>query len=288
MPARLLICTDLDRTLLPNGAEPESPGARAHFARLAARAETTIAYVSGRHRELVENAIAEYALPNPDFVIGDVGTTIYRIGPGGEWSHWSDWEERIAGDWNGRDRAGLEQALAGLEPLRAQEASKQNRLKLSYYLPLDCDRADLARRIDARLAALGVRARLVWSVDEPAATGLLDVLPASASKLHAIEALLHAEGFTEAETVFCGDSGNDLEVLASAIPAVLVANFESGLAARAQRLAGEIGHADRLYVARGDFMGMNGNYAAGVLEGIAHYHPAAIAWMDFDSGEQSV
>ena len=36
MPERLLLCTDLDRTLIPNGPQPESPGARAHFATLAA------------------------------------------------------------------------------------------------------------------------------------------------------------------------------------------------------------------------------------------------------------
>ena len=51
----------------------------------------------------------------------------------------------------------------------------------------------------------------------------------------------------------------------------------------ARRLAAEGGWGDRLYIAGGDFMGMNGNYAAGMLEGIAHYHPEAIDWMAFDS-----
>ncbi|MCI5126782.1 MAG: haloacid dehalogenase, partial [Candidatus Electrothrix sp. AR5] len=32
---KLLVCTDLDRTLLPNGPQPESPGARPAFAALA-------------------------------------------------------------------------------------------------------------------------------------------------------------------------------------------------------------------------------------------------------------
>ena len=35
MSACLLLCTDLDRTLLPNGEQPESPQARTLFARLA-------------------------------------------------------------------------------------------------------------------------------------------------------------------------------------------------------------------------------------------------------------
>ena len=79
MTKPILICTDLDRTLLPNGKQPESPGARAGFRRLVSRPEITLAYVSGRHRRLVEDAIREYELPLPDWVIGDVGTTIYQV-----------------------------------------------------------------------------------------------------------------------------------------------------------------------------------------------------------------
>ncbi|NNJ94540.1 MAG: haloacid dehalogenase, partial [Halobacteria archaeon] len=81
MSGPLLICTDLDRTLIPNGPQSESPAARERFSELAARPEVTLAYVSGRHRALIERAIVNYRLPLPDFVIGDVGTTIYRVGP---------------------------------------------------------------------------------------------------------------------------------------------------------------------------------------------------------------
>lgn len=287
MPARLLICTDLDRTLMPNGTEPESPGARAHFASLVARPEAILAYVSGRHRALVEDAIAGYALPRPDFVLGDVGTTIYRVGAGGEWTRWDEWERQIARDWNGRTHAELARALADIRELQPQEPAKQNTHKLSYYLPRPADRERLSAALLPRLERLGVQARLVWSDDEMSGSGLLDVLPARASKLHAIEALMRARGFADENTVFCGDSGNDLEVLASAIPAVLVANSAPELQALAIGQAEAAGHADRLYVARGGFMGMNGNYAAGVLEGIAHYHPATIPWMGFADTETS-
>jgi hypothetical protein len=30
-------------------------------------------------------------------------------------------------------------------------------------------------------------------------------------------------------------------------------------------------------------MGMNGNYSAGMLEGIAHFHPPTIDWMGFEA-----
>ena len=78
MNGSVLICTDLDRTLLPNGKQPESPAARRRFAEFAAREEVRLAYVTGRHLALVEKAIANYVLPRPDFVIADVGTSLYE------------------------------------------------------------------------------------------------------------------------------------------------------------------------------------------------------------------
>lgn len=277
----LLICTDLDRTLIPNGPQSESPEAREHFAMLAGHPEVKVAFVTGRHRALVNRAINNYRLPRPDFVIGDVGTTVYQLGPDGDWVRQATWEREIAQDWGGRTRADIRSLLIDLPAIRPQEITKQNDYKLSYYVPLHSDRDRLSARIEDRLRTHGVNARLIWSVDEPAGVGLLDVVPARASKYHAIEALIATYGFSRGDTVFCGDSGNDIEVLASPIPAVLVANCQPQVRELAMRLAQERGYADLLYVARGGFQGMNGNYGAGMLEGIAHYHPHSIEWMGF-------
>lgn len=283
MAGRLLICTDLDRTLIPNGNQPESSAAREHFALLAARPEVTLAYVSGRDSALVKAAIGRYRLPLPQYVIGDVGTSIYQLDARSRWRRWREWEDEIAPDWNGVGAAELQRELAHLPELQPQEPEKQGRFKLSFYVPPQCDREALAQQIERCGAASGARLRLVWSVDEMAGIGLLDLLPHSASKLHAIETLMQRRGFSHADTVFCGDSGNDIEVLASPVPAVLVANAAAEVRALAQRLAREAGHADRLYLARGNFMGLNGNYSAGILEGIAHYHPGTIEWMGFST-----
>lgn len=284
MSERLLICTDLDRTLIPNGPQAESAGVRRHFAQLAAREEVTLAYVSGRHRVLVEKAVSHYSLPVPDFVIGDVGTTIYHVSPQRDWIRQTEWEEIIARDWAGHRHNDLKGLLRDVGDLRLQETSKQNTCKLSYYLPMHTDLLQLAEKIEQRFQPKGIKARLIWSVDEPAGINLLDVVPAGASKFHAIEALMQEQGFFYANTVFCGDSGNDIEVLASPIPAVLVANSQPHVQEQAQRLAESAGCSEQLYLARGDFMGMNGNYSAGMLEGIAHYHPQTVSWMGFESG----
>jgi len=281
MKQRLLICTDLDRTLIPNGPQSESPAAREHFSDFATRPEVTVAYVSGRHRALVDRAISNYRLPVPDYVIGDVGTTMYRVGPKRLWQKQTAWEDEIAGDWGGKRHADLKALARDIPSLRPQELSKQNEYKLSYYVPLHSDRNTLSAMIDARLKASGVTARLIWSVDEPTGIGLLDILPASASKYHAIEALMKLQGFNYNNTVFCGDSGNDIEVLISPIPAVLVANAQQQVQDLALKLATEGGHAGQLYIAKGGFHAMNGNYAAGILEGVAHYHPYSLSWMGF-------
>jgi HAD superfamily hydrolase (TIGR01484 family) len=275
---RLLLCTDLDRTVLPNGAQPESEGARSRFAALAACPEVTLVYVTGRHLQLVRKAIANYCLPQPDYVISDVGTTIYEVNAE-DWRPWSEWQQEIAPDWAGLEHSDIRKLLSDMVDLHQQEAAKQNLHKTSFYVPLYVDTAALSHGIRQRLETSGVRANLVWSIDEPRGVGLLDVLPASAGKRHALYFLMQRNGFALGDTVFAGDSGNDLPVLVSEIPAVLVANASAEVRREALAQARAGGHADALYIAQGGFMGMNGNYAAGVLEGVAHYKPEVRDWL---------
>jgi hypothetical protein len=278
MPDRLLLCTDLDRTLLPNGAEPESPGSRERFQWLSERERVSVAYVTGRDRALVEDAIETYRLPVPDFAITDVGTRIYRVGAR-RWQAWQEWDREIDTDWAGLGHTQLCHMLADLAPLRLQEPAKQNTHKLSYYVPVDLDRERLDTAIQGRLGARGVRASRVWSVDEPAGVGLLDIVPERATKLHAIEFLRSRLGLSRRQTLFAGDSGNDLVVLASAIPSVAVANTAREVRETARALAEAAGNTPALYLARGGFLHMNGNYSAGILEGVAHFHPELVRFM---------
>jgi HAD superfamily hydrolase (TIGR01484 family) len=274
MDAPILLATDLDRTLLPNGEQPESPLARQYFRSLVARPEVRLAYVTGRHRELVEAAMAEYELPRPDFVIADVGTSLHEV-RADDWQQVPEWQQAIASDWGGHSHAQLAAMVGELPGLRMQEAAKQGVCKLSYYAAPLANPAELLGRVRERLAASGARINLVWSVDETTATGLLDVLPASASKLHALEFLRQRLGIPLNRTVFAGDSGNDMEVLVSGIPSVLVANAQPSVRAEAMARA----DAPNLYLASGGLLGMNGNYSAGILEGVVHFVPAARDWL---------
>ena len=120
MPFRLLLCTDLDRTLLPNGPQAESPGARDKFRQLVDENGVTLVYVTGRDRGLVEQALDEYQLPHPDYVIADVGSTVYQLEQG-SWLHWDKWQDEISPDWNGRTHAEIASLLTDLPSLKLQE-----------------------------------------------------------------------------------------------------------------------------------------------------------------------
>ncbi|MCG6896036.1 MAG: HAD-IIB family hydrolase [Thiocapsa sp.] len=283
MSRPLLLCTDLDRTLIPNGAEPESPDARPRFRRFVATPGVTLVYVTGRHQALVQQAIAQYDLPEPHVVIGDVGTSIFMVTPEG-WSRLPDWSDEIGRDWDDVGPGQLAGLFADISALRLQEAEKQAPFKLSYYAPIGTDAGALKAEMTSRLTDRGVRASLIWSVDEAAGVGLLDVLPSGATKYHAVDFLMRRLGHDESTTVFAGDSGNDLEVLVSAIPSVLVANGHPEVREQALRMAQASGQAARLYCARGGWSGMNGNYSAGILEGVAHFRPDLGPSLDPASG----
>ena len=275
---KLLLCCDLDRTLLPNGHQQESPQARPLFRKLAQRPELTLAYVSGRDKGLLLEAIQEYDLPVPDYAIGDVGTTLYEI-HNGEWRAWPAWEEEIAPDWAGYRHHQLAALFEDMADLTLQEPEKQNTFKLSYYAPEEIDHQALLAEMDARLKPRGIHASLIWSVDEARHTGLLDLLPRRATKYHAIRFLMAQKGFDTGHTVFAGDSGNDLPVLTSGLQAVLVRNARRDVREEALHKVREQNITHRLYLAQGNFLGMNGHYAAGVLEGLAHFKPEILHWL---------
>lgn len=275
----ILICTDLDRTLLPNGMQPESPHARERFRHLVARPEISVAYVTGRHRALVLDAIEEYQLPLPDYVIGDVGTSIYSI-ENDQWLLWNNWHKEIGVSWHGLTHDTLATLLTNIESLQLQEPEKQNTYKLSYYTDPTINVQALLKDLQQRLDHEEIKASLIWSIDETTNTGLLDILPAAATKRHAVEFLMAEQDFSLENTLFAGDSGNDLPVLTSPIRAVLVANATNEVREQALELATAQGTQDALYLARGTLLGMNGNYSAGILEGCVHYIPATQTWID--------
>ena len=268
----ILICSDLDRTIIPNGYQEESANARPVFRQLAEHPNIYLAYVSGRDKKLILDAIEEFYLPMPDYAIGDVGTTLYRV-INGNWQLLDDWSYEIGLDWKGLGRDKLSEFFGDMEEIRLQEPEKQNQYKLSFYTAQNVDYQQLIKKIRAVLAKKGVRASIIWSVDETSANGLLDIIPARANKLHAIQFLMQQERFSEDRMVFAGDSGNDLDVLTSGLQAILVKNAMDEVRKEAIETLSGKHMTNRLYLPKGNFYGMNGNYAAGLIEGLVHFVP---------------
>ena len=275
---RLLLCTDLDRTLLLNGSAPESTNARENFNRLAQHPQVTLVYVTGRHQQLVQQAINKYKLPQPNYVIADVGSTIYEISDQ-TWHYQQQWEKFIDDDWQGKNINQLHNLLVEINGLQRQEESKQNTHKLSYYVTLNKNHQKIISEMKSLLQLQSIKANLIWSVDQLSNTGLLDVLPASAGKRQAIDFLMQQLKFDYSETVFAGDSGNDICVMSSPIQSVLVANAEEEVRNTAIKQAQDNHQQNTLYLAQGNFMDMNGNYSAGILEGVVHYIPQVENWI---------
>ena len=269
---RLLLCTDMDRTLLPNGAQPESANARKYFSRLAAHPNVSIAYVTGRHLPLVQQAISEFMVPTPDYVISDVGTRIYHA-MNNAWEEVKQWRDEIAEDWRGKNHVQLSQLFTNISEMRLQEPGKQSEFKLSYYVSLDTEIDTILATMEQRLKQNQVDASLIWSIDEPNNIGLLDVLPRNATKRHAVEFLGEQLNYNINELIFAGDSGNDLPVIASKIHSILVANASPEIKQQAQILTQQNHTEQSLYIAKGGILNMNGNYAAGIVEGVCHYMP---------------
>jgi len=269
---KILICSDLDRTLIPNGYQEESAHARPVFRRLAEHSHIYLAYVSGRDRKLILDAIEEFYLPMPDYAIGDVGTTLYRVTNDG-WHLSEDWSDEIGKDWKGLSREGLAECFEDMDDIRLQEPEKQTRYKLSFYTDQNIDHQRLINDIRLILEQQRLRANIIWSVDETGTNALLDILPPRANKLHAIEFLMQQEQFSEDRTVFAGDSGNDLDVLTSGLQAILVKNAMAEVRKEAVKKLSHKHMMNRLYLPEGNFWGLNGNYAAGVIEGLVHFVP---------------
>jgi sucrose-6F-phosphate phosphohydrolase len=269
---KILLCSDLDRTLIPNGYQKESADARAVFRRLAEHPDIYLAYVSGRDRKLILDAIAEFYLPMPDYAIGDVGTTLYRI-IDGNWRLSDDWSNEIAKDWQGLSPQELVEFFQDMGKIWPQEAEKQKRYKLSFYTDQNMDHPRLINDIRFILTEKRVPANIIWSVDQTGTKGFLDILPARANKLHAIQFLMQQERFPENRTVFAGDSGNDLDVLTSGLQTILVKNAMDEVRKEAVETLSAKNLLHRLYFPKGNFWGMNGNYAAGVMEGLVHFIP---------------
>jgi sucrose-6F-phosphate phosphohydrolase len=262
-----ILATDLDRTLLPNGSWKADEQAIDLFNELTEKHDVLVVYVTGRNLALTENAIKEYGVRYPDVLCGDVGTSI-RKHQDGEWKFdtgWIDHVRRASPRW---DAAAIRDAVSGIAGMREQESEHLNQFKQSYYVEHDKN-DEVLKQVDALVKGRFDEV-IIYSFDSQDGKGLLDFLPASATKQTALEYVAGEFGAAKEDVVFCGDSGNDIFPLTAGFRGVLVRNADDQLVQNVKQ-AMDDNPALKVYFAKGNFRGLQGYYTSGVIEGAYHY-----------------
>ena len=259
-----LLATDLDGTFIPSHRTAESGEFQAlqRLKRSADEGEISLVYVTGRHIESVLLVMETQSLPQPDWMICDVGTSIY-VRNQGSYQIVEDYVTHLNHLTGGVDAQSLRALLQSVPGLTPQEAEKQRQFKLSFY----CESAVISQcveRIEAILQQRQLPYGLVSSIDPFDGKGLIDVLPKNVDKAYALNWWAAWQGLDPYHIVFAGDSGNDYAALISGFRGILVGNADACLAERLQAHHHQAGTSDRIYFAKSI-------HTAGVLEGCRYY-----------------
>lgn len=258
-----VLAVDLDGTFLPlDHAEPHRQAMKrlgAHFV----GPTRCLIFVTGRHYASVREAMKSFQTPLPHHIICDVGTSIYRPRGGHDYAEVMRYRRHLDELTADLPLAELEKHLEPLPGLRVQEGEKQGPHKLSYYTQAE-ELDDRVAAIEAVIARREAPFSVIGSIDPFEHHGLIDVLPQGVDKAYALHWLARAEGFSEEETIYAGDSGNDLAALTSGFRAVLVGNASDPVKELVRSRMNELGRARLLYIAETES-------TSGVLEGCGHF-----------------
>jgi sucrose-6F-phosphate phosphohydrolase len=262
-----ILATDLDRTLLPNGSwECDSEAIRL-FNDLTVKHGVLVVYVTGRNLALTEKAIKEFGVRYPDILCGDVGSSIRKY-ENGEWKIDRGWVDHVTKESPRWNASAIKNAVAEVDGMREQEQEHQNQFKQSYYV--EHEKKEQVLLEVEKLVKGKFDEVVVYSYDSQDGRGLIDFLPASATKQTALEYVADEFGAAKGDVVFCGDSGNDIFPLTAGFCGVLVRNADEQLVDNVKKAMKQ--NPDlKIYFANGDFKGLNGYYTSGVIEGAYYY-----------------
>ncbi len=236
---RFVLATDLDGTFLG--------GSKADRTRLydwieENRTTVGLIFVSGRDPEFIHELCGS-GVPWPDYVIGDVGTTIARVTPGREIAPIEELEEDIAARWKDSGNR-VRETLDGHPGLEVQTTGFRYRVSYDY----DPERFDPSAT--DKIEAMGLDVLI-------SDNRFFDVLPGGVSKGPSLLRLLSHLDIATGDVLAAGDTLNDLSMLVAGTPAVAVGGSE-------KPLLDALPQADRIFRA-GDIG------AAGILEAVRYF-----------------
>lgn len=257
-----VLATDLDGTLIPLPNSPEQSLALRALQIASEDHHFRIVFCTGRHFESVLDAIDEFQLPRPEWIICDVGTSIYhRLQT--DYTSYAPYSEHLRVKISDNSNTDVMSMLHGLPGLCMQEEAHQQEFKISF--ECESERTDeLVGRIAKLLLDFKFPYEAHGSVDPFLDCGLIDLLPTGVSKAYALNWLSTHADFRPDEVIYAGDSGNDYLALTSGFRAIVVANASKGLAAKVKKTLQRKKMESRLYLAKE-------KATSGVLEGCRYF-----------------
>jgi len=254
-----VLATDLDGTLIPLPGNDRNQRDLRTLTNQLIRRGIELVFVTGRHFASVSEAIREHDLPEPSWMICDVGTSLYQRRQPHDYVPVTAYQQHLSSIVAAMPIDLLKGRMSGIDGLRLQEPVKQGRFKLSFYV--DAGQLDqVCRRVGDELRHASAPYSLIQSVDPFTGDGLIDLLPSGASKAHALAWWVEHHGRDRERIIFAGDSGNDWAAMTAGYRTVVVANADRCLAERVRQTHQEAGWHGRLCLAEQQA-------TSGVLEG---------------------
>ena len=211
----MLLATDLDGTFL--GGDQE--GRLRLYQLIAAHPGIDLVFVTGRGLEHVLPLLADPTIPQPDYIISDVGATVVH---GETQQPVLALQEPIDQLWPGEHV--VAEALARFTELQRQEVPQERRC--SYF----CEEHHIDDRVRRTVAELGCD--LLFSAGK-----YFDVLPKGVNKGRTLTRLVAHLGLDPEEVMVAGDTLNDLSMYEQGFKGVCVGDSEEGLLLATQELA---------------------------------------------------
>ncbi|XLY86903.1 glucosylglycerol-phosphate synthase [Ectopseudomonas mendocina] len=231
----MLLATDLDGTFLAGDPEDRL----SLYQTIAAHPEIKLAYVTGRSLEAVLPLLADPTLPQPDYIIADVGATLVH---GDSLQPIQPLQSTVDARWPGESQVASAIEAFGLERQDVPQARR-----CSYFCT-----PEQAANPQLRKVADELGCDLLYSAEL-----YLDFLPKGVNKGSSLQALADWLELEHDQVLAAGDTLNDLSMLSASFHGVCVGQSETAL------LEATRSHSRTLHASRPG--------CGGILEAFAHF-----------------
>lgn len=203
-PPSVILATDLDGTFLGG-----SDGQKTEFYQYIQenRDRLLLVFVTGRELDITFPLYDEPNFPIPDYIIGDIGTTIVEGKTGKPIASLEDW---VAKTWNNSNQK-VKELLIGEPGIKLQNVTTKYRVSY-HYQPEKLQSSTLDKIVEAGYD-------YILSSDR-----YFDVMPKGISKGPTLLKFIEYMKLDPNNVIVCGDTLNDLSMFETGLKAVAMGN----------------------------------------------------------------